>query len=113
MRYATSLCVLAFACFLLAQGVEGEIDQYEEKCITRSAERVARSSKSDRVVWVKDLEAAFPGKVTNPTKEEEYDTWFDLLADKNDEWKKSDAPNPQIAELFDKVLQRLELGPVP
>jgi Ca2+-binding EF-hand superfamily protein len=105
--------VLALVCSLLAQGVEGELDQYEEKCILRSAERVARAIKSDRVQWVKELEAAFPGKVTNPAKEDEYDTWFDLLADKNDEWKKADAPNPQIAELFDRVLQRLELGPVP
>lgn len=113
MRYATSLCALAFACSLFVLGVEGELDQYEEKCITRSAERLARASKSDRVQWTKDLEAAFPGKVANPTKEEEYDVWFDLLADKNDEWKKADAPTPQVAELFDKVLQRLELGPVP
>jgi Ca2+-binding EF-hand superfamily protein len=113
MRYATSLCALAFACSPLARGVEGEIDQYEEKCITRSAERLARASKSDRAQWTKDLETAFPGKVANPTKEDEYDAWFDLLTDKNDEWKKADAPNPQIAELFEKVLQRLELGPVP
>ena len=49
MRHTASLCALAFACCLLARGVEGEIDQYEEKCIARAAERVARSSKSDRV----------------------------------------------------------------
>jgi Ca2+-binding EF-hand superfamily protein len=113
MRYTTALCAFALTCCLTARGVEAEIDQYEEKCIARSAERLARVTKSDRVQWVKDLEVAFPGKVANPTKEEEYDAWFDLLADKNDEWKRADAPNPAIAELFDRVLQRLELGPVP
>jgi Ca2+-binding EF-hand superfamily protein len=113
MRYSAALSALTFASFLLAQGAEGEIDQYEEKCILRSAERIARAIKSDRVLWVKELEAAFPGKVTNPVKEDEYEVWFELLADKNDEWKRADAPNPQIAELFDRVLQRLELGPVP
>lgn len=111
MRYSFALCTLGFACSPSAWATESELDQFEEKCIARAAERAVRTSKSDRVQWMKVLEAAFPGKVTNPTKEEEYAAWFDLLADKNDEWRRD--ANPQLADLFDKVIQRMELGPVP
>ncbi len=79
----------------------------------RAAERGVRAAKSDRAVWLKELESTFPGKVVAALTEDEYATWFDLLAGKNDEWRRDDAPNPQIGELFDRVVQRLELGPVP
>jgi hypothetical protein len=90
-----------------------ELDQYEEKCVVRAAERALKAGKSDRALWLKELENAYPGKVTAALTIEEYATWFDLLAGKNEDWRRDDAPNPQIAELFDKVVQRQELGPVP
>jgi Ca2+-binding EF-hand superfamily protein len=90
-----------------------ELDQFEDKCITRAAERALKATKSDRALWAKALEAAFPGKVTDPTTPEEYESWYALLVGKNDEWRRADAPNAQITALYDGVVQRMELGPVP
>lgn len=90
-----------------------EADQFEDKCVARAAERTVRQNKTDRAHWMRELEAAFPGKVSDARTEDEYATWFDLLAGKTGEWKRDDAPNPEVAALFDKVVQRLELGPVP
>ncbi len=111
MRYAMLFCALALGPSLRA--AEGDLDRYEEKCIARSAERFARTLKSGRGAWLKEMEAAFPGKAGNPMRDADFDVWFDLLAGKNEQWRRTDAPNPRIAELFDKVLQRMELGPVP
>jgi Ca2+-binding EF-hand superfamily protein len=113
MRYTTSLCALALGCSLGARAADGELDQYEEKCFARAAERFARANRSDRGLWLKEMAAAFPGKAGEPTREEDFGAWFDLLAGKNGEWRRADAPNPRIAELFDKMIQRMELGPVP
>jgi Ca2+-binding EF-hand superfamily protein len=113
MRYTASLCALALGCSLPARAAEGELDQYEDRCVARAAERFARASRSDRGLWLKEMAAAFPGKAGDPTREEDFAAWFDLLAGKNAEWRRADAPNPRIAELFDKVVQRMELGPVP
>lgn len=90
-----------------------ELDQYEEKALSRSTERAVRQLKSDRVVWVKALEEAFPNKVGNPLKEDEYGAWFDLLVGKAPDWRRDGVDKTPLAELFDKVIQRLELGPVP
>jgi Ca2+-binding EF-hand superfamily protein len=109
---ALSLIGLLLPISPAALGAEAEIDQFEEKCVLRAAERAMKSAKSDRGVWIKELGAAFPGKVVNATTDDEYATWFDLLAGKNDEWRR-DAANPPIADLFDRVVQKLELGPVP
>ena len=87
-------------------------EQFEEKTVARCAERVLKTAKNDRTLWIKELEAAFPGKVMHAGTEEEYATWFALLAGKNNEWRR-DADVTGLAELFDKVVQRLELGPVP
>ncbi|MBN9123062.1 MAG: hypothetical protein J0I06_28640, partial [Planctomycetes bacterium] len=96
-----------------ARGADGpEQDRFEERCVTRAAERAAQAERSERALWKKELEAAFPGKVADARTEDEYGTWYDLLAGKNDEWKR-DAADPSLARLFDKVVQRLELGPVP
>ncbi|MCE9561126.1 MAG: EF-hand domain-containing protein [Planctomycetes bacterium] len=96
-----------------ADGPGNDPDQYEEKIIARAAERAAKVAKSDRLVWVRELENAFPNRVGNPTKEEEYGAWFALVAGKGDEWRRDSTTNTGFAELFEKVVQRLELGPVP
>lgn len=90
-----------------------EAEQFEEKCVARAAERAARANKTDRAKWLHELETAFPGKVANALTEDEYATWFDLLANKVGEWRRDDSPTPEIAALFDRVVARLELGPVP
>jgi Ca2+-binding EF-hand superfamily protein len=110
---ALSLLGLVLICVPGSGAETAELDQFEDKCVVRAAERAARVLRSDRGLWLKELESAFPGKVVAAITDEQYATWFDLLAGKNEEWRKADAPNPQIAALFDKVVQRLELGPVP
>ena len=112
-RFPRLICLLVVVCSDGRALAAGEQDQYEEKTVSRCAERAARIAKSDRVLWVKELEEAYPDKVGNPLKEEEYAAWFTLLAGDAAEWRRATAANARIAELFDRVLQRLELGPVP
>jgi EF hand len=115
MRHAVRGCLFALslvACAPARAADNPDSEQFEDRCVTRAAERAVRANKTDRAVWMKELEAAFPGKVADARTEEEYATWYDLLIGKNDEWKR-DATNAQLAGLFDKVVQRLELGPVP
>ena len=113
-RWSVLLLVSALARVPIASGADvSELDQFEEKCVAQTVERALKAGKSERALWLKGLEAVYPGKVAAAHTEEEYETWFDLLVGKNEDWKRDDAPNPQITELFDKVTQRLELGPVP
>jgi hypothetical protein len=90
-----------------------EQDQHEERMLARATERGVRAEKNDRVLWVREMEASFPGKVGNPLKEDEYAAWFKLLAGEADEWKRDTVANTALAQLFDRIVQRLELGPVP
>ncbi len=114
MRHAVRGCLFALllACALSPAADPTEQDQFEEKCVSRAAERTVRAGKTERALWMKDLEAAFPGKVADARTEDEYGTWYDLLAGKNDEWKR-DPAHPALTVLFEKVVQKLELGPVP
>ena len=90
-----------------------EQDQFEERLVNRWVERGYRFAKTDRMMWIKELEKAFPNQKIRSTTEEDYLAWYVLLAGTAAEWRRDDAPNTQIAELYDRVLQRLELGPVP
>ncbi|MDY3553849.1 EF-hand domain-containing protein [Gemmata sp. JC717] len=92
-------------------GAAEEQDKYEEQVLARCAERTHKNAVGERAQWIKALEAAFPDKVVHAATEEEYATWFALLAGKNEDWRRDDVQG--FAELFDKVVQRLELGPVP
>jgi Ca2+-binding EF-hand superfamily protein len=94
-----------------AAGVEQ--DQFEEKVVARAVERAAKTLKTDRTMWVRELEAAFPGKVTEATTEAEYVTWFGLVAGEGEEWRREATTTPGLAELYGRVVRRLELGPVP
>ena len=89
-----------------------EHDRYEEQYLSRSAEQIHRTATSDRAQWIKALESEFPGKVVHATSREEYDTWFTLLAGRDGVWRRSGS-TPGVTALFDKVVQRQELGPVP
>lgn len=115
-RAARSVLLCSFVGLLLLPvpvAADAEQDQYEERVVARCTERELRVVKSDRALWVKELESAFPDRVGNPMTEEDYGAWFVLLAGKGEEWRRDSAPNARITELFDKVIQRLELGPVP
>ena len=108
------------ACSLLsggsgrAAGAAGsEQDQYEEARVDRLAGRVIQFQNTERGLWMKELEAAFPGRVTDATKAAEYGEWFELLSGGGTEWRRADAPTTGIAALFDKVRDRQRLGPVP
>lgn len=89
-----------------------EPDRYEEQVVIRCAERTLKAAKGERAQWIKALEAAFPDKVVHANTEEEYATWFTLLAGRHEDWRRDEGA-PALTELFDKVVQRLELGPVP
>ncbi|MCS6863746.1 MAG: EF-hand domain-containing protein [Gemmataceae bacterium] len=98
-----------------------EHDQYEERSLMQTAqrwaERMTRAARSDRTLWVKALVEVFPEKATEgllaASKDEEYEAWFDLVTAGKDEWRRDELKSPLLIEVYDKLLQRLELGPVP
>lgn len=108
--------------FALAPGSAGaaEPDQFEERMLQQGVERFTQrtfqTTRTERAMWLKILETAYgervTDKITKAATEEDYGAWFDLLAGKNGDWRKEDAPTPQVGHLFDSVAQRLELGPV-
>ncbi|MCX8138955.1 MAG: EF-hand domain-containing protein [Thermogemmata sp.] len=98
---------------LLLRAAENSREQFEEQAVQRYAERWHKQSTSPRARWYREMQAAFAGKAVNPQKEEDFQQWFELLAGGAEQWRRSQAPTPQLAELFDQVCQRLELGPVP
>jgi Ca2+-binding EF-hand superfamily protein len=112
-RFRILVCLLAHCAATDRAAAGVEQDQYEEKVVARGVERAVRVAKSDRGMWVKELDEAFPDKVGNPLKEEEYAAWFKLLAGEAAEWRRDGSPSTALAGLFDRIVQRLELGPVP
>ncbi|MBM3982124.1 MAG: hypothetical protein FJ304_18045 [Planctomycetes bacterium] len=113
MRYALLLCALV-ACLPARAG--DDQDRFEEQAAMRAAnnrvERSMRTERGERAMWLKDLEVAYPGKVpANPPDDAE--AWFALLAGGGDEWRKSDASAAGVGVLYERVVQRMELGPVP
>jgi hypothetical protein len=113
MRYALLLCALV-ACLPARAG--DEQDRFEEQAAMRAAnarvERSMRTERGERAMWLKDLEVAYPGKVpANPPDDAE--AWFALLAGAGDEWRKADASAAGVSVLYERVVQRMELGPVP
>jgi hypothetical protein len=113
-RALASLFVFSLASFAAAQDgpmKKGkDIDGIEEKVITRAAVHAARSADGERGRWQKVLHKAYSGRVPEVAAPDDLGRWFDLLADGGREWRRTDGP---VAELFDRVAERLELGPVP
>src|SRR5579871_6769 len=110
-RALFTLSALVFALPAAAQdkGKGRDMDGIEEKITARAAERASRSADGERGRWVKVLNKAYPGRVPEVATAADLDRWFDLLADGGREWRREDGP---AAELFDRVTERLELGPV-
>ena len=118
MRPLSSLLCAALACAPARAGEEQ--DRYEDQAAVRVAQHTAsrgfRADQGERGSTLRDLEAAFPGKVTKtePGKNEsEGETWFALVAGGGDVWSRADATAAGLGPMFDRWRQRLELGPVP
>jgi hypothetical protein len=90
-----------------------EADDYEEKALLRAAERVRGAADSEGKRWERELAKAFPERFKPGTTEDDVAKWFDLLAGESKEWRRDAAPTKAVADLFDRVAQKMELGPVP
>ena len=111
----TIACLIAFGvrpCSVSALQV-GEAEEYEKKLVDRVAGRLARVQRTDHARWAKELAAAFPKRVTEPTSEEGYGQWFELLAGAGTEWRRPLGPTNPLAKLFREVAEDRKLGPVP
>lgn len=113
-RTAVAVLFVAVVAAPSAPGVERkDLERYEEQFLGKWVEKVAKVFRTERMRLRAELEFVFPGRVADALTEEEYAGWFDLLAGRNDQWWRDDAATPQLGELFDRVAQRLDLGPVP
>jgi Ca2+-binding EF-hand superfamily protein len=96
--------------------VEKEADAFapvEEKAVARLVERQSRQGDTDRGRWLLELDRIYPGRCAAGHTKADFDQWFALLADGKPEWRKDAAANRAVCELFDRVTQKLDLGPVP
>ncbi len=118
MRHLTCVFCAALVCTPVYAGEDQ--DRSEEQATTRCAHQKAgrsvRGNSGERGNTVRDLEAAFPNKLTKtePGKnDKEGEAWFALVAGTGDAWHKSDAVAAGLGPMFERWKQRLELGPVP
>ena len=87
----------------------------EEKAILKSAEKAMRPPKqgdTERDKWIKELNKFYAGLSPGLT-EADFGQWFAVLAAGGAEWRRADAPDKKIAELFDRAAERLGLAGVP
>jgi Ca2+-binding EF-hand superfamily protein len=101
---------LGLASVAAQDGGKKDMSAFEEKTVARAAERALRSADGERGRWLKALHKAYSGRVPEVATADDLGRWFDLLADGGREWRRADGPT---GELFDRVAERLELGPVP
>ena len=87
--------------------------EYEDKSIQLVVERQSRHSDTDRGRWLMELNRVYPGRCAVGRTKADFDQWFELLAEGRTDWRKDSAPNRAVRDLFDRVTQKLELGPVP
>ncbi len=118
MRSIVSLLLTALPCALVRAGEEQ--DRFEEqamaRCAQHKAERLVKIGNWEKANTIRDLEAAFPGKLPKTDfkkDEDEAAAWFTLVAGAADEWRKADAVAAGLGPMFERWKQRLELGPVP
>jgi Ca2+-binding EF-hand superfamily protein len=123
MRHAACFLCAALACLSLGTRTRAgdEQDRLEEQMTTQWAHQKANRSfghnHGERGNTIRDLEAAFPGKLKmgDPgTIENEGEKWFELLTGgTGDVWSKTDAVAAGLGPMYQRWIQRLELGPVP
>lgn len=108
-------CLISAALVCASARADDEQDRYEEQASTRCAhqvvERTMRGEMGEHGQWVRELEGAYPGKLDRKAKDEAAG-WFTLLAGTGEVWKKSDATAAGLSQMYDRVTQRLDLGPV-
>ncbi|HEX4610489.1 MAG TPA: hypothetical protein VH092_20035 [Urbifossiella sp.] len=85
----------------------------EEKAVRKTADKAAKGPETERDKWVKELNKAYPGRVSPGMSAADFHQWFDELAAGRGEWRREDAPVKQLAELYDRAADRLSAGPVP
>ena len=96
------------------KGQTWEQDEFEERTLKAATERAFKAADTEASRWLKEMTRAFPDRTpTAPATEDDLDKWFDLLANGGKAWRRDEAPSRPVAELFDRVAGRLELGPVP
>jgi len=118
---ALAFLVVALASPLSAQeaprkprGDTWEPDDYEEKCLARASERALKAAETEGHRWQRELIKAYPNATIGASlTEDDVAKWFDVLAGEHKDWRRDAAPNKAIADLFDRAIQRMELGPVP
>ena len=96
-----------------ADGEKSDMDRYEEKAVSRATERAVKANDSERYRWLRALDGAFSTRVGAGLSEDDVSQWFDLLSPGGKPWRRDAIENKQLTEMFDRVIQRLELGPVP
>jgi Ca2+-binding EF-hand superfamily protein len=118
MRQVCFAICTALVCGSVRAGEEQ--DRFEEQAVNRHARHKAEHriqvERWERANVLRDLEAAYPGKVpkTDMNKpDEEAEAWFTLVAGTRDEWRKADAVAAGLGPMYQRWLGRLELGPVP
>ncbi len=98
---------------LAVYAADAATEQFEQQTLQRYAERAVRASQSDRQRWLREMQTAFAGRAIVPQRLEDFDQWFELLRGEQADWHRTSCPTPQLAELYEQVARRLELGPVP
>jgi hypothetical protein len=84
----------------------------EDKAVFKPAEKAAKGSETERDKWIKELNKAYPGRVSPGQSPADFEQWFDLLSGGERVWERGRAPIKQVAELFDRAAGRLDLGNV-
>lgn len=120
-----ALCVVG----LLALGIAGGQDErfggagkkpekppkpslgVEDKAVLKFAEKAAKPVETERDKWIKDLERAFPGRVSAGLGDADFHQWFDLVAGGGHEWRQGPGSNKKLNDLFERARERLQLGP--
>ncbi|MCS6866012.1 MAG: hypothetical protein RMJ56_02235 [Gemmataceae bacterium] len=81
----------------------------EDKAVSKTLEKASKGLETERDKWLKELNKAFPGKVSPGQTPADFAQWYELLAGAGDWQRHSASPKP-LAELFDRVAGRLNLG---
>ncbi|MFO0803530.1 MAG: hypothetical protein U0791_10470 [Gemmataceae bacterium] len=119
LRLGAFAAALAFALPAAAQepmrrkGDVWDADDYEDTALLRAAERIRGAADTEGKRWERELAKAYPERFRPGLTEDDVAKWFDLLAGESKEWRRDAAPTKAVADLFDRVAQKMELGPVP
>lgn len=93
------------------KGERGDKAHPEDKAVYKTLEKASKGFETERDKWLKELNKAFPGQVSPGQTRHDFEQWYDLLAGTG-EWQRQKAASKPLAELFDRVANRLQLGDV-